>query len=196
MYQGEILPDSCSIPAVYSILSAERRGSDLAASGPTSSERLQHQRRGNWWQEQTARSAKAVSLAKQGQWMHWEGVERRKISWRELWEMEASNISFSISGLARIQPVPSAQLQQTSNTSWQTVRAASLRADTPGSTIRFSRAWHKLLRTNNVRPTLCPREQLIPWKHQLSSVEDRKRPNILPPSQKESVYVWHVIGRC
>ncbi|KAL7860713.1 hypothetical protein AOLI_G00170620 [Acnodon oligacanthus] len=38
----------------------------------------------------------AVSLAKQGQWMRWEGLERRKLSWRELWEVEASNISFII----------------------------------------------------------------------------------------------------
>ncbi|KAL6460755.1 hypothetical protein MHYP_G00307210 [Metynnis hypsauchen] len=45
-------------------------------------------------QEEEQRSAKAVSLAKQVQWMRWEGLERRKLSWRELWEMEASNISF------------------------------------------------------------------------------------------------------
>lgn len=30
-------------------------------------------------QEETNRSAKAVSLTKRGQWMRWEGLERRKI---------------------------------------------------------------------------------------------------------------------
>ncbi len=82
-------------------------------------------------QEEVERSAKAVSLVKQGQWMRWEGLERRKLSWRELWEMEASNISFiiratydvlpspknSTSGMARTQSVPSAQLQRLSNIS-------------------------------------------------------------------------------
>ncbi len=44
-------------------------------------------------QEEAVRKAKAVSLAKQGQWMRWGGVERRKISWKDLWEMEANKIS-------------------------------------------------------------------------------------------------------
>ncbi|KAL6460680.1 hypothetical protein MHYP_G00306460 [Metynnis hypsauchen] len=48
-------------------------------------------------QEEADRNAKPVSLAKQGQWIRWEGLERRKLSWRELWEMEASSISFIIS---------------------------------------------------------------------------------------------------
>lgn len=33
-------------------------------------------------QEEGERHAKAVSLAKQGQWTRWEGLERRKLSWR------------------------------------------------------------------------------------------------------------------
>ncbi|KAJ8393735.1 hypothetical protein AAFF_G00057880 [Aldrovandia affinis] len=57
-------------------------------------------------EEETARSAKAVSLAKQGQWMRWEGMERRKISWKELWEMEASNISFIIRATYDVLPSP------------------------------------------------------------------------------------------
>ncbi|KAJ8412700.1 hypothetical protein AAFF_G00116510 [Aldrovandia affinis] len=78
-----------------------RGGFSLAAREPTwckasTSERrklvVEEVRR----EEETARSAKAVSLAKQGQWLQWEGMERRKISWKELWEMEASNISFII----------------------------------------------------------------------------------------------------
>lgn len=43
--------------------------------------------------------------------------------------------SISISGLARIQPVLSAQLQRLPNTSWQIVSSASCKATTPGSTI-------------------------------------------------------------
>lgn len=62
-------------------------------------------------QEEAARSAKAVSLAKQGQWMQWEGVERRKISWKELWEMEASKISFIIRATYDVLPTPK-NLQQ------------------------------------------------------------------------------------
>lgn len=37
-----------------------------------------------------------MSLAKQGQWMQLEGVERRKISSREPWGMEKSSFSFII----------------------------------------------------------------------------------------------------
>ena len=57
-------------------------------------------------QEETTRSAKAVSLAKQGQWMRWEGLERRKINWSELWQMEASNISFIIRAIYDVLPSP------------------------------------------------------------------------------------------
>lgn len=35
-------------------------------------------------QEEAGRSAKAVSLAKQGQWTRWEGLERWELSWRQL----------------------------------------------------------------------------------------------------------------
>ena len=38
--------------------------------------------------EEAERTAKA-SLVKQGQWMRWEGLEKRKLGWRDLWEMEA-----------------------------------------------------------------------------------------------------------
>lgn len=36
----------------------------------------------------------AVSQIKQGQWMRWEGTEKRKLAWRELWGMEAFQTSF------------------------------------------------------------------------------------------------------
>lgn len=62
-------------------------------------------------QEEAERSAKAVSLAKQGQWMRWEGLEKRKLSWKELWEMETNNISFIIRATYDVLPCPK-NLQQ------------------------------------------------------------------------------------
>ncbi|KAK9524409.1 hypothetical protein VZT92_016805 [Zoarces viviparus] len=88
-----------------------REGLGLTASEPTwrkatTSERrklvVEEVRR----EEEVARSAKAVSLVKQGQWTLWEGVERRKISWRELWEMEATRISFIIRATYDVLPSP------------------------------------------------------------------------------------------
>ncbi len=58
-------------------------------------------------QEQATRCAKAVSQAKQGQWMRWEGVERRKFSWRELMGMEAFHISFTLRATYDVLPSPS-----------------------------------------------------------------------------------------
>lgn len=57
-------------------------------------------------QEEAGRNAKAVSLAKQGQWTRWEGLERRELSWRQLWEMEASTISFIIRAIYDVLPSP------------------------------------------------------------------------------------------
>lgn len=37
-----------------------------------------------------------MAHAKQGQWMCWEKVERRRLSWKELWGMEAHQTSFLI----------------------------------------------------------------------------------------------------
>ena len=47
-------------------------------------------------QEEMLRGAKAVAQAKQGQWLDWEGVEKKKLSWRELWSMEERSIIFLI----------------------------------------------------------------------------------------------------
>ncbi|MGH0142046.1 UNVERIFIED_CONTAM: hypothetical protein FKN15_075307 [Acipenser sinensis] len=48
-------------------------------------------------QEERMRCIKAISQAKQGEWMRWESVEQRKIGWQDLWSMEQSRISFLIS---------------------------------------------------------------------------------------------------
>ncbi|KAK0145336.1 hypothetical protein N1851_015756 [Merluccius polli] len=57
-------------------------------------------------QEEAARQAKAVSLSKQGQWTRWDSVERRKISWKDLWAMEVRRLSFSIRATYDVLPTP------------------------------------------------------------------------------------------
>lgn len=42
------------------------------------------------------RRTQAVAQAQQGQWMAGEGVEKRKNTWKELWEMEAFRMSFTV----------------------------------------------------------------------------------------------------
>ena len=57
-------------------------------------------------QEETVRRTKAVSQAKQGQWVNWEGVEKKNIKWRDLWSMEASRIRFMIGATYDVLPSP------------------------------------------------------------------------------------------
>ena len=47
-------------------------------------------------QEKMLRGTKAVAQAKQEQWLNWEGVEKKKLSWKELWSMEERIIRFLI----------------------------------------------------------------------------------------------------
>ncbi len=57
-------------------------------------------------QEEADRCAIAVSQAKQGRWMRWEGVERRKITWSELWNTESNILSFTIRATYDVLPSP------------------------------------------------------------------------------------------
>ncbi|KAK0148024.1 hypothetical protein N1851_012273 [Merluccius polli] len=57
-------------------------------------------------QEEADKSARAVSQAKQGRWMKWDGVERRKITWSELWNMESNMLSFTIRATYDVLPTP------------------------------------------------------------------------------------------
>ena len=57
-------------------------------------------------QEEAARCAKAVSQAQQGRWVRWDGVERRKITWGELWNMESNRLSFIIRATYDVLPSP------------------------------------------------------------------------------------------
>lgn len=47
-----------------------------------------------------------VVQAKQGQWLNWESVERRKLSWRDLWNMEESRIRFLVGATYDVLPAP------------------------------------------------------------------------------------------
>ncbi|KAL6460670.1 hypothetical protein MHYP_G00306360 [Metynnis hypsauchen] len=57
-------------------------------------------------QEEAARWAKAVALGKQGRWTRWEGVEKRKMSWRDVWAMDAKSLSFTIRATYDVLPSP------------------------------------------------------------------------------------------
>ena len=57
-------------------------------------------------QEEQMRCARAVSQAKQGQWMKWEGLEKRKLSWKDLWDMEAGRITFLVRSIYDVLPTP------------------------------------------------------------------------------------------
>ncbi|XP_056107596.1 uncharacterized protein LOC130085708 [Rhinichthys klamathensis goyatoka] len=57
-------------------------------------------------QEERMRCIKAISQAKQGEWMRWESVEQCKIGWQDLWSMEESRISFLIRSTYDVLPSP------------------------------------------------------------------------------------------
>ncbi|KAG5277490.1 hypothetical protein AALO_G00118230 [Alosa alosa] len=57
-------------------------------------------------QEEAARCATAVSQAQQGRWTKWEGVERRNITWSDLWSMESNRLSFIIRATYDVLPSP------------------------------------------------------------------------------------------
>lgn len=45
-------------------------------------------------------------MAKQGQWTNWVNLEKRKLSWRNIWEMEGPRVSFLIRGTYDLLPTP------------------------------------------------------------------------------------------
>ena len=56
--------------------------------------------------EEMLRGTKAVAQAKQGRWLNWEGVEEKKLSWKELWSMEERSIRFLIGATYDVLPTP------------------------------------------------------------------------------------------
>ncbi|KAL1279298.1 hypothetical protein QQF64_025971 [Cirrhinus molitorella] len=59
-------------------------------------------------QEEGERYAKAVSMAKQGKWTNWEGLEKKKkkLSWRDIWQMDGARLSFIIRATYDLLPSP------------------------------------------------------------------------------------------
>ena len=57
-------------------------------------------------QEEMLRGTNAVAQAKQRQWLNWEGVEKKKLSWKELWSMEERSIRFLIGATYDVLPTP------------------------------------------------------------------------------------------
>ena len=57
-------------------------------------------------QEEATRSAIAVSQARQGQWTNWENVEHRRITWREIWNMDGKRLSFLLRAAYDVLPTP------------------------------------------------------------------------------------------
>ena len=45
-----------------------------------------------------------VTEARQGQWVKWEGIEKRQISWKALQEMDTSRISFLLRATYVVKP--------------------------------------------------------------------------------------------
>ena len=86
--------------------------------------------------------AKAGSRVKQRQGMCWEGVEKRKFSRNELYDMETHRTSFIIWATNDILPSPvnlkqwyNGSVQQAWSMSWWAARQAWHKAVTPGNTI-------------------------------------------------------------
>ena len=93
------------------------------------------------WPEKAEQYAKAFSQAKQDQWTRWENLDHRKLSWRDLWEMEGGKLSFIIKAIYNVLPSPKnlnqwhgAKHQQPYSTYSPAARLASPKGATTGST--------------------------------------------------------------
>ena len=71
-------------------------------------------------QEEETRQAAVASQAKHGHWMLWHNVEKRKISWGELWAMDANCIKCVVGAI-----MMSSQLSRTSVSGWVKTESAS-----------------------------------------------------------------------
>lgn len=52
------------------------------------------------------RRIKEVPQSKQGQWTSWENLEHRRLTWRDLWEMEGIRLGFIIKVTYDVLPTP------------------------------------------------------------------------------------------
>ena len=56
--------------------------------------------------EEESRQSKAVEMKKQGSWLHWEGVQQRKVTWNEIWRMDGQRLSFLLKSTYDVLPSP------------------------------------------------------------------------------------------
>lgn len=60
-----------------------------------------------WWRrEQVLRCTMAIAQGKQGQWMQWKQVEKRRLPRKELWGIEAYRTSFLIRSVYDVPQTP------------------------------------------------------------------------------------------
>ena len=58
-------------------------------------------------EEERTHQTLAVSMRKQGAWLHWEEVRNEKLSWGKIWELEARELSFKLNVVYDVLPSPS-----------------------------------------------------------------------------------------
>lgn len=56
--------------------------------------------------EEEMRQARTAALSKQGRWLNWEGTQARKLTWDEIWKVEANRMSFLLKSLYDVLPSP------------------------------------------------------------------------------------------
>ena len=56
--------------------------------------------------EEEQRQVKTTTLIQEGQWIKWEGVRQRKITWNELWRTETQSAKFLMRSVFNILPTP------------------------------------------------------------------------------------------
>jgi hypothetical protein len=56
--------------------------------------------------EEEQRLVKATTLSQQGQWMKWERVCQKKVSWNEIWRRESNGVKFLLRSVFDVLPTP------------------------------------------------------------------------------------------
>ncbi len=56
--------------------------------------------------EEEDRQTKAVTMRKQGSWLHWEGVRAQKLTWNNIWQMEGYRLRFLLKSVYDVLPSP------------------------------------------------------------------------------------------
>lgn len=103
-------------------------------------------------QEEGEQHAKAISMTKQGRWTNWKGLEKKKLGWHDIWQMEGARLSFVLRATNDLLPSPKKSNQKVV---WRRSRLcqapASLRhilsgcttSLTQGGITKYSESWHQ-----------------------------------------------------